>query len=134
MTGLYVAEVVPMGVVPVEEPDEPAVDVTPHPREIKRRKSSAAICSLRRGIGGARSKRNPKGKHPATKSIGWPGLDPLSTLAAAMVVIVTVAEAVTPLVSWSDAGLMVQVELVGAEVQVKATGPVEPAAGVSCSI
>ena len=131
MTGLYVAG----GVLPIllvgDVPDVPALEVTPHPQETHATKSNAIIGSPRRRIRGATQSNNPIGKNPAAKSIGSPGRDSPVALAAAMVAIVTETEAVTPLVSCTDAGLTVQVELSGAAPQANANGPVEPAAGVT---
>jgi hypothetical protein len=131
MTGLYVAD----GVLPVllvgDDADVPAVEVTPHPKETRAAKSKPITGSPRRRIRGATTSNNPIGKNPTAKTIGSPGRSPPVALAAAMVVMVTAMEAVTPLVSCTDTGLTVQVELSGAALQANANGPVEPAAGVT---
>lgn len=131
MTGLYVAG----GVLPVllvgDDPDVPAVEVTPQPKETRATKSNPIIGSPRRRIRGATKSNNPTGKNPAAKSIGSPGRDSPVALATATVAMLTATEAVTPLVSCADAGLTVQVELPGAALQANAKGPVEPAAGVT---
>jgi hypothetical protein len=118
--------------------DVPAVEVTPHPRArnaAKKRiaKRAARGVALRR-VHGMAKKSSPAGNRIATDRPCRPPEEEVGETPAATVAIVTVAEAVIPRVSWREAGLTVQVELDGAPLQENVSGPLDPAAGVICSV